>query len=247
MTKYYVYPYRYECDNAIMLKNRLKGQRIKLVDSNYKQKPGDVIINWGNSKCPYSGPAVINEPFAVYKAVNKSITFDLLRNHHINTPKLTRDKKIALEWIEQGASVVGRKQLKGNNGDGIFFLEEHPDEEAKLYTMYMHDMEEYRVNVYRGKLISIRAKKQTKGLPENKIKSGINGYTFVPVNLPEPLIRGFINTVDVSLMILGLDFGGVDLLYQENFGSCVLEINTAPELQGAAMDTLANYIKQDYS
>ena len=50
MTKYYVYPYRYECDNAIMLKNRLKGQRIKLVDSNYEQKPGDVIINWGNSK-----------------------------------------------------------------------------------------------------------------------------------------------------------------------------------------------------
>ena len=247
MTKYYVYPYRYECDNAIMLKNRLKGQRIKLVDSNYEQNQGDVIINWGNSKCPYSGPAVINQPFAVYKAVNKSITFDMLRNDGLRTVHITRDKKVALEWYGKGESVVGRKTLKGNNGDGIFFLEDNLDAEAKLYTKYFGNMEEYRVNVYRDKLISIRAKKQTKGLPEHKIKSGLNGYTFVPVQLSQYDIDSLLLLARSAIEILGLDFGGIDLLRNSHGDSFILEVNTAPELQGAAMDTLANYIKQDYS
>lgn len=248
-TKYFVYPYRYECDNAIMLKNRLGGMRIKLQGSVYKHDPDrHIIVNWGNSKCPYSGLNVVNQPFNVSLAVNKSTSFDIFRNAGVPTLEITRHKPLADQWVKDGHSVIGRTQLKGNNGAGIFFLEENPDKEAKLYTKYIPDCIEYRVNVYREELISIRSKQKGPGKPENKIKSGLNGYFFTNADdEPKERLDFLFNTAKLAVKALGLDFGGVDILFNpKTFEIFVLEVNTAPELRGDAVTKLATCIKRDF-
>ena len=88
--KYFIYPYKYDCDNAITLENLLGGKRIKLENSSYEQKPDHVIINWGNSKCPYT-ENVVNHPRNVGWAVNKLLCFDILRNNNIQTVPITRN------------------------------------------------------------------------------------------------------------------------------------------------------------
>lgn len=252
MTKFFVYSFKYDCDNAIMLKNALGGKRIKLEGSTYTQKADHVIINWGSSKCPYDGTGakVINKPVNVSMAVNKSLCFDMLRNEGIPTPKITRSKKIADLWVKLGHSVVGRETLTGNNGQGIFFLENEPEKEGKLYSQYIDGGIEYRVNVYKDKLISIREKKRDKNVPESKIKSGLNGYFFVDTsNDMSDWVKNRLTALGRrSLKALGLDFGGLDVIYLPKTDELfVLEVNSAPELRGDAVTRLAYYIKEDYN
>lgn len=243
MTNYYIYPFKYDCDNALMLKRRLSAQRIKLVDSKYKYKEGDVVVNWGNSKCP-NFPIVVNNPRAVGFAVDKLVAFDLLRNAHLRTVPITRSRAVAKRWLEQGAKVLGRSLIKGNNGAGITFFNGENCQDAKFYSQFIKGIEEYRVNVYRDKLLSIRVKRRNPNLPleEFPIKSGLNGYFF-----KEPVgIHGIaVDLARDAISELGLDFGGVDVIVEQH-NEYILEVNTAPELQGAAMDRLAEYIKKDY-
>lgn len=246
--KFFVYPYRYECDNAIMLKNRLGGMRIKLEDSSYQMKDDHVIVNWGNSKCPYSGSRVINQPAAVEQAVHKLRAFDLLRSNYIPTVPTTTRKEIADIWLQRGDKVIGRQLLKSNNGKGIVWYDGNNGEGIKFYSRFIPSTGEFRVNVYRGRLISSRIKAKLPNMPDNDIKSGLNGYVFRP--LPPQLEAQVGEQIGMlasqAILALDLDFGGVDILYSPTYGPLVIEVNTAPELQGAAMDRLANYIKQDY-
>ena len=243
MTSFYIYPFRYECDNAIMLRNRLKGQRIKLQDSQYKYKKGDVIVNWGNSKCP-SYPTIVNHPRSVGFAVDKLVAFDILRNSHLPTVSITRNRAVAQMWLEQNFLVLGRSKIKGNNGQGIEFFDGKNCPNAKFYTKYLQDCNEYRVNVYKNEIISVRVKERDPKLPkeDNPIRSGNNGYFFKPAKtVQEPVVE----VAKEAIAALGLDFGGVDVLETIN-NVYILEINTAPELQGPAMDKLAEFIKKDY-
>jgi len=246
VTKYYVYSFRYDCDNAIMLRNRLKGQRIKLVDSSYQEKPGDVVINWGNSKCPYVNK-VVNHPIGVGFAVNKSITFDLLRNAGIKTPEITRSPKVVARWLTDGHRVLGRTILTGNNGAGIVWCEkDKPIPEAKLYVKYIPNTTEFRVNVYRGKEISVRAKERDGAVEANPIRSGNNGYFFKDAVMAPALRESLLSVADAATRCLGLDFSGVDVLVDQAGNITVLEVNTAPELRGDAMTRLSTYIQADY-
>lgn len=246
MTKFFVYPYHYSCDNAIMLKDALGGQRIKLQNSNYQHKKDHVIVNWGHSKCPYK-ERVINHPHAVALAVDKGISFEIMRCEGIPCVPYTTSKEVAKRWVGDKKLVVGRSELKGNNGSGIFFLNE-VDKDAKLFTQFIPNKEEFRVNVYRGKPITIRRKILKKGHQPNKVRSGPNGYYFELCQDISGEQRKALNELANKVVKAhSLDFGGVDIIISEDNKMYVLEVNTAPELQGFAINRLAEYIKQDYA
>jgi hypothetical protein len=46
-----------------------------------------------------------------------------------------------------------------------------------------------------------------------------------------------------AVACLGLTFGAVDVLYREDVGARVLEVNTAPRLTDPTSDTLARYVR----
>lgn len=252
MTAFYVYPWKWDCDNAHMLRTALGGQLIKLVDSKYKHAPGRVIVNWGNSKCPYT-ERVINPPWAIKQAVNKNISFDLLRNAGVPTISITRNPEVAQRWINNGNAVVGRSRLTGNNGAGITIYKpgDKVRSDEKLYTRYENGTE-YRVNVYVDKQgnyqeISIRTKHKD-GIENDPfpIRSGANDYFFRPANhIADHARVELLNIAGNATKALDLSFSGVDIISNDR-GLFVIEVNTAPELRGNAVNRLATLIKNDY-
>ena len=60
-----------------------------------------------------------------------------------------------------------------------------------------------------------------------------NGFVFNLVK-SEAVPRGAVEQASMSVLALDLDFGAVDILQSTNGGFYVLEVNTAPGVEGAA-------------
>ncbi|GAG47489.1 unnamed protein product, partial [marine sediment metagenome] len=68
-----------------------------------------------------------------------------------------------------------------------------------------------------------------------QIRNTDNGWVYCRggVDAPEAVITAAVRAVDC----LGLDFGAVDIGYNEHYDRCaVFEVNTAPGLEGTTLD-----------
>ena len=94
---------------------------------------------------------------------------------------------------------------------------------GKLYVKYIKKKAEYRIHVFNGKIIDIQQKrKRHEAIEINfQIRSHNNGW------------------------VLGLDFGAVDIIWNEKQQQgYVLEVNTAPGLEGETIINYANAIEE---
>ena len=110
---------------------------------------------------------------------------------------------------------------------------------APLYTQGIEKDKEYRVHVFKGQVIDYQQKKQRIGVEsDSTIRNHSTGwvYTRISVVLPEGVKEQAIKAVDA----LGLDFGAVDICTDLEGTPFVLEVNTAPGLEGT---TLEKYIE----
>lgn len=207
-------------------------------DRNYQPRPDDVIIGWGNSKRPnwadkaerFNCP-VINHWDAIKNAVDKSRTLKLLTQAGISTVDWTVDNLMAKTWLYKGNIVYSRTELRGNKGAGIVVMKENTDwVSAPLYTKYEPNCEEYRVHVAFGKVINFQKKLRKNGVKVDPyVRSEENGWVFARKNIELPDSVG--TEACKAVKALGLDFAGVDCLYncyqRQPF---ILEVNTAPGL-----------------
>lgn len=239
--------------SAYKLKVALQAEiqrKVLVVRSNsprFKARFSDVIINWGNSRWPnFRLAECINDPDSISIAVNKLKTFQALTGK-CNIPEWTTDKEIAEDWIEadENAFVIGRKTLTGFGGKGIELFNQCVIKEAfPLYVKYKKKKEEFRVHVFKGEVIDITQKKKRKdfeGEVNTKIRNYANGWVYcreaieVPNDLQEQAC--------IAIRSLGLDFGAVDIIWNEKENkSYVLEINTAPGLEGTTIESYKNAI-----
>jgi glutathione synthase/RimK-type ligase-like ATP-grasp enzyme len=178
----------------------------------------------------------LNLPQFVGKASNKLTAFKCFEEAKVVTPQWTADKLVAESWDH---TLFARMKLTGHSGEGIVVVakgEEIPD--APLYTNYIFKEREYRVHVVRGKVIDQQRKIRdpNKEVKSWKIRSHENGFIYVRNGIMPDIARheAAIN----ACKALGLDFGAVDLIQDIKGNYYVLEINTAPGLEGA---TVANY------
>lgn len=208
----------------------LKGGRIK---------PDDIVINWGSAsklKLDKSPKRVYNSPEAVLRASNKLRTFKEFSEHNVPTPAWTTDAEVAKGWDH---TVFARTKLSGHSGDGIVIVPKGDDiPEAPLYTYYIFKEREFRVHVVNGRVIDTQRKIRdtSREVTSWKIRSHENGFIFARNGLtadPE-LEQVAIN----AIAALGLDFGAVDIIQDKDNKYYVLEVNTAPGLEGA---TVTNY------
>ena len=247
-----IYPYRDGSKSVKALKEALDVKVIKLENSKFKGNPDKVVINWGNSnmtdelaKCK-----VVNRPDAVKLASNKLNFFEAVKDV-VSIPPYTLDKEEARKWIMDGKTVIVREQLTGSGGAGIVILdniatfEEYNHDPARMYTMYIPKKTEWRVHVSLGEIIDLQRKAldRERFNPDHvdfRIRNHQFGFIFVRQdneNCPACVKNEAIKAVKA----VGLDFGAVDVIYNERHDKAyVLEINTAPGLEGQTVD---NYKK----
>jgi glutathione synthase/RimK-type ligase-like ATP-grasp enzyme len=203
-------------------------------------KAGEIVINWGSSQAPefsLAGVTLLNQPAAVGAASNKLKAFEKFKEAQIPTPEWTTDKAVAASWDH---TLFARTKLTGHSGEGIVVCPKGEDiVDAPLYTYYIFKEREYRVHVVREAVIDVQRKiKDPQRVPTSwKIRSHENGFIFARNGVDSDEKRDKIAVA--AIKALGLDFGAVDMI-ADNFGNYyVLEVNTAPGLEGQTVDNYA--------
>lgn len=206
-------------------------------------KPWHRIINWGNSSGEIGEGRTINNQAAVATASNKLSTFNLLKDKDgIRIPTFTTDRGVAGGWLNDGIHVVCRTRLNGHSGAGIV-LATKPDElvDAPLYVQYVKKQKEFRVHAAFGEVIDVQEKRKRSGMSEDElaqvnyqVRNHHTGWVYCREDIQEP--TGLREMAIHTILLLGLDFGAVDLIWNEKRNEVfVLECNTAPGLEGTTV------------
>jgi hypothetical protein len=213
MKKLFLYAYNQGSKGAKALVDALNIKRIKHERSKFKGNNNKVVINWGSSQSPPEVGKCFILNAAAGIASNKLATFEKLKDKPYCPQFWTKKDDVV---FDKGTKIVCRTVLNGHSGKGIIISESKEQlADAPLYVKYIPKKEEYRVHVVNGEIIHLQRKARKKDVPDDDC------------------------AVD-AVASLGLDFGAVDVIYNEkNNAAYVLEVNTAPGLEGTTIQKYA--------
>ena len=242
-----IFPYKLGSVSAKRLARTLGTLR---VSPSYNARRKDIIVNWGNSAPPHFRwmEQDLNKPHAIALASNKLETFREFRsNSFTDVPQWTTNPEEAQHWLDLGLKTYCRRLLSSHSGNGIIICNDGDTlVSAPLYTLHTKHKYEYRVHVFRGKVIDVQMKRKRNGAREGTgIRNHANGWVYARAEIapPEELLLSSINAVK----LLGLDFGAVDIghrIIDNKF--FVFEVNTAPGLEGTTLDKYSKAIYNYY-
>lgn len=256
-----IYPYKMGSKSAKGLKEELtnRGYNVLLVkpDGRYRPRENDTIINWGISQIPnfpIDPDRILNKPMNISIASDKLDAFCLMKLEEVSVPEFTTDVNIADDWIDDNHIVIGRYKLSGHSGEGIEIFERgddwFPSEQrgAPLYVKYIKKSKEYRIHIFNGEEIDVQQKKKKQDIPNEevnyKVRSYNNGWVFCRGNIEYD--NQVIEESKKAVVSLGLDFGAVDVIWNEHYQKAyVLEVNTAPGLEGTTLIKYADAIERE--
>jgi glutathione synthase/RimK-type ligase-like ATP-grasp enzyme len=258
-----ILPYKVGSKSVKTLCEALDVKALRLTNSKWKIKEDSVVINWGSSEFHslhnITAPEgvsvkILNSPLKVREAVDKLKFFQLMKEFTVSpeiedtlVPEFWTDK----EYIPAGAyPIVCRTVLNGHSGAGIV-IADTPDDlvDAPLYVRYMKKKKEFRIHVGKTSdgtfvVISEQQKVAKSGTEPTdwRIRSHDNGFVFQRQGIDVPLrVR---RAAMRALEATGLDFGAVDCILTTGGKASVLEINTAPGLEGQTVDDYSNFFKE---
>lgn len=240
-------------EGAKALADALEIPRVRHHQSRFRPHPSKLLINWGASLLPVEllTCRIINHPVMVVNATSKlrflgccSLIEDLV------TIPYTTDKTKAIEWLSQGHTVCARQKLNASGGEGLVLFDAMDKfVEAPLWTLYIKKKEEYRIHVMDGEVISIQRKALKKDFDggdapiDHRIRNLANGFIFARDGVEPP--QEVLEQSKLCISKLGLDFGAVDIIWNDRKQhSFILEVNTAPGLEGTTIDDYAKGFKE---
>lgn len=233
-----VLPYKIGSASARLLSRALGGLCVRS-DGRYIPRATDFIINWGSGTFPtwwphtdrgFDSPRVLNMPGNVANAANKLRTFEILQRAGVSIPEYTTNRDTARIWQGDG-TVYARETLTGHSGSGIVVIDQsswytHP---APLYVKGIQNHGEYRVHVVAGRVIDYIKKRRHNDDRPNQAQSDVrnlaNGWVYSRQNLRR--LERVEQLAVRAVSALGLDFGAVDIIMDEEGDVFVLEVNTA--------------------
>ncbi len=237
---------------ARLLSNELSIKHIKRHNSRFTGQRNPYVINWGATAIdlPWKERVrLLNAPEAVERVSDKSLFFEDMAGTDL-TPPATSIYARAGAWLEEGKKVVCRTILNGHGGIGIVIastVEELVD--APLYVQYIPKKAEYRVHVFQDevgvRVIDIQKKiKRPNQEPLNwQVRSYNNGFIYVREGIAVP--GGVCEAAILAMRLTTLHFGAVDVIYNSRQDQAyVLEINTAPGLEGQTVISYADAFKE---
>jgi len=247
--KVYIVPYNLSSESAHQLSNRLGAK----LSSGQKRfiKNKSFIINWGNSDpeildnvLTKQRNIILNKPNSVALASNKIETFKCFSNYDVPTVEWTTDRDKATEWLDENGYVYARLYSRSSQGKGIQIITiEDSMPSASLYTKAITKAHEYRVHVFKGRILDYTKKRKRTDVEVNLyIKNFEHGWVFCRdnVSLPDKVESAALQ----ACRALGLDFCALDILYREKENRVfVLEANTAPGLEGTTLDKYYQALK----
>jgi glutathione synthase/RimK-type ligase-like ATP-grasp enzyme len=234
---------------AITLAKRMDVKRVRPDSDTFKGGKKKLLINWGNGvvgeehlKCK-----IINRPEVVKVAQCKRASMEAFEKGGVLVPAWTTDEGTAIGWVEDGDSVVCRTLLNAAGGRGIVIADFEDDVvPAPLYVKYKKKKSEFRVHVVNGNMVLVQRKirrpvvEGEQGGPVNwRVRSHDNGFIFQRNDLAYS--AKVVPAAFKAMEALNLDFGAVDIIYNEREDEAyVLEVNTAPGLEGTTVEDYAN-------
>ena len=252
----FIYPYKQGSKSARELARALGAKLIRHVGSKFKARHDKAVINWGASTVPLSVSArgvlglplspLLNDPSDVQRATNKLLCLSLLEEGEVSVPPFTTDMEEARSWIRNGGMVVCRTILNGHSGNGIVIVEDEEDLIlAPLYTRYMKKKDEFRIHVFREEVFDIqkKARRIDAKVVNWQVRNHKNGFIYKreDVNAPEQVLE----QAKLAIKVSGLDFGAVDVIWNAHeVKAYVLEINTAPGLEGQTLESYKNIFRK---
>jgi len=204
-----------------------------------------VLVNWGRSDLNVRGRPhrVLNNPRAIATASNKLTCFQAMKARGVPCVDFTTDPDIVKQWLRDEHIVYGRKILNSSQGNGIVIIDNiNKLVSCPLYTKGVVKAHEYRVHIFQNKMIDITKKRRRNDAETNDlIKNLENGWVYCrnDIEVPDEIVTAARSAVNA----VGLDFGAVDLLYKREV-PYVLEINTAPGLEGTTLDKYIEEFKR---
>lgn len=253
---YKVLPYRAGSHSARALAEALRGRVLRLRGSSYRPRATDTIINWGNTDDAQlnrlSGGQTETYNFTgLREASNKLRFFQLLTSSGQGelAPRFWTNRN---DIPADAFPIVCRTVLAGHSGEGIVIADTREQlVQAPLYVQYVKKEAEFRIHVGKVRngigrtqlpIISEQRKVRRNDVAEPywRIRNHANGFIYQRHDIVVPdAVR------DVARRALGatrLDFGAVDVIYNTRQARAyVLEINTAPGLEGQTVVDYANF------
>lgn len=246
-----IFPYNVGSKSARALAKALHTICVR-ENGTYVPRPDHVIFNWGNPRAPrwkMLGGKVKNHWGLLPIGQNKLLAFREFQKQGIPTPDWTTDRKEAENWLRNEGIVLARTLLNSHSGNGIVLATKSAElASAPLYVLYKRKKKEFRIHVFMGKVIDIQQKRLANGAKEEEnynqyIRSHANGWIFARENITEP--KDLRSLAIKAVSALGLDFGAVDIIYNEKENKCFcLEVNSAPGLEGQTLVSYTNAIKE---
>lgn len=181
---------------------------------------------------------------------NKLEQYTWFEHHDVPSLEYTTDDQQAHVWLHEGHTVFGRKLLNASCGKGIVVLDPEANglDHCPVYTKYKKKKREFRVHVFQDTVVRVVEKKlrtDWDGPKNSKIRNLANGYVFCSCeNEPEGLRELALKAAPV----VGSDFKGVDIGYNELKNELfVIEVNSAPGMEGTNISAYAQAITEKYS
>lgn len=171
-------------------------------------------------------------------SVDKLTQYRWFQQQGLSSLEFTTDRNQAMLWVSEGNVVFGRKYLNSSCGKGIVLFEPNTpvnNEHCPVYTKYKKKKREFRVHVFKDKVVMVcekLRKKEFQGERDTKIRNLANGYVFVQNVVQEP--EGLRALALAASRVSPSDFKGVDIGYNEKQNDLfVIEVNSAPGIQGS--------------
>lgn len=175
--------------------------------------------------------------------VDKLAQYKWFQEKGLSALEYTNSVGTATHWIQEGFTVFGRKLLNSSCGKGIivYTTVNELSNECPVYTKYKKKKREWRVHVFRDKVVAIVEKKKRSdwtGPSNSKIRNLENGYVFCQEISLTPALEQRINALALAAAgVCTSDFKGVDLAYNEASDDLfVIEVNSAPGIEGSNVE-----------
>jgi hypothetical protein len=230
---------------------QLKVRRIR-PDGLYRPKHRSIVVNYGSNTSPLwlsRVRTILNLPVSCAFGGNKLVAFRKFQEARLAIPEFTSSHEEAMGWYNEGLTVVCRTLLNAHSGRGIVLANHEnnkPIVRAPLYVKYKKKRKEFRVHVFKGQVIDVCEKRRFRrdrrdDRFDGYIRNHDMGWAFCRDNVVSP---GDLHRLSLDACnSLGLDFGAVDIIWNEKENKCyLLEVNTAPGLEGTTLTKYVNAI-----
>lgn len=258
----FVYSYNEKSLGAKELSKALGIKRILHHNSAFVGSKDKTVINWGAQDVPEQVEKcrVLNHPRVLKGTVNKLSFFQLMAaaEDGPRIPKFTTDVSEAVNWSRKGEMVVGRSKLESKSGAGIHFIADESGWnknflDCPLYTQYIKKKDEFRIHIIEGEVVDVQKKVLRKfdqdGQPidpktvDFRVRNLENGFIFQKHGIETP--KDVFDQAMKSYVTSKLQFGAFDVIFNQTQGKAyVLEVNSAPGLEGSTVTNYAERFKK---